>query len=83
MIKEYTAKLKVSRVMQAFKSQALKEALRRDPKSAQLLTRRDHVIKDTGFVTGNGKVGVESRLAHLMQEETIKKKLALKCAEHE
>ena len=83
MIKEYTAKLKISRVMQVFKSQALKEALRRSPASQQYLTRRDFAVVSTGFVTGDRKLGMESRLAKVAAGDTVKKQLALKCAECE
>ena len=79
VINEYKSQLKCSRVMQVFKSSCLRSELRRDPESSQYLTRRDHMLKDTGFATGKRKV-VESRLAHLDDENrSIRRRLESKC----
>ena len=77
VIKEYTTKLKVSRVMQVYKSSVLREALRRDPESAEFVTRRDFKIQSTGFATEE-KVGVASRLAEVGSHSVHKALVAFK-----
>jgi hypothetical protein len=75
IVKEWKQKLTISRIMQVFKKSVLREALRRDPDSAKYLQRKDFVTKSTGFVTGDRKVGVVSRLSGV--DRTAVKKLML------
>lgn len=77
IIKEYTSQLKVSRVMQVFKSSVLKETLRRDPESAEFVTRRDFKIQRTGFAI-SAKVGVASRLANVGSQSVKEALVAFK-----
>lgn len=65
VIKEYTQRLTISRVMQTYKAQCLKEALRRDDKTMPYLTRRDFKLSSGGFATARGAVAKcgPSRLA--------------------
>lgn len=76
IIKEYTSQLKRSRVVQTYKNSVLRSELRRDPDSAQYLTRRDHLLSDTGFATNRSRAGVESRLVHICDEDrSVRKRL--------
>ena len=75
VIKEYTSRLKQGRVLQVFKLSCLKEALRRDPESAQFLSRRDHRIGTTGLAVP-AKMGVESRLAEI-KDHKVKERMVL------
>ena len=77
IIKEYATQLKVSRVMQVFKSSVLKETLRRDPESAEFVTRRDFKIQRTGFAT-SAKVGVASRLSNVGSQSVKEALVAFK-----
>eukprot|EP00965_Chrysotila_dentata_P067134 2222217-Pleurochrysis_carterae.AAC.1 len=49
VVKQWTQKLTVSRVMQVFRSSCVRESLRRDPLSMPYLQRRDYRIKENGF----------------------------------
>ena len=74
IIKQWTQKLKVGRVMQVFQQSVLRERLRVDPKSKEFLTRRDYMINSTGFVTKK-EAGVVSRLSKI-KDISVKDALA-------
>ena len=79
VIDDYKYMLKCSRVMQVFKSSCLRSALRRDPESAQFLTRRDHRVMATGFSTRK-RLGIESRLTSITTpERSVRRRLEEKC----
>lgn len=62
--------------MQAFKTECLADALRRDPKSQQFLGRRDFLVLNTGFATSGRDGGKRSRLADITKEDrSVRQKL--------